>query len=629
MDSLLRSLERPMADTTRVRILTDLARGVIDYPDSSYSYALEALNISRRINYEFGIGRSYARMGEVYNAKGNYDLALRKLVDAYAIYEKLGMKKLMITTMNSIGNTHMGNNDIEKAVTAFKSSYNMAAEEGDEQAVAIACFGIGNIYGEKKMLDTAYKYLAIALPSFEKNNFVYGMGMTTALLGQLKNTEGKFEEALQYLDRSMKHQKEIEHLYGIAVTLQAIGKTYYDMGKYNLARENYLEAYKMHQKRGAWDNLREVCRELALTSKQLGDYEEAFLYQEKYSEYNDSVFNEKSREQLLEVETKYQTENKEKEIQLKNMELQRSEEKVRSKNIFIIVFASLSLVLLLLAYFAYRLYKQKKLAGNEILLQKNIIEEKNKSITDSIRYAQYIQESILPDTDMAYQLMHESFVLYKPKDIVSGDFYWIVPSAEYVYIAVVDCTGHGVPGAFMSMVGHNALRNAIKQLGTPSTAEVLAFLQEEVKELFRHNYHSASIRDGMDIALLRLDRKRMELQFSGANNPVCIIRNNQLIEFKGDKAGISANSEHPGHEFKQHIIPLEKADAVYLFSDGYADQFGGPKGKKFKYRQLQELLLSAWSRPMNEQKNIFERTIESWRGQLEQIDDILLLGFRI
>jgi serine phosphatase RsbU (regulator of sigma subunit) len=629
VDSLMQLLRGQIPDTLRVKALVDLSRKMIDYPDSSFQYANQALLLSKKINYEFGMARSYASLGEVYNGKGNYNLALKSLVEAYSIYERLGRKELMATTMNSIGNTYMGNNDTEKALASFKKCYSIAASINDPKGIALSCFGIGNIYGELNKLDSAYAYLERAFPAFEQQGHIYGLGMTSALLGQLKNAEKKYDESLAYLKRSMEYQKEINNVYGIGVVLQALGKTYYDMGDFKNALDNYLQAFKIHKERNAYDNLREVCRELALTSKSMGDFKTAFEYQEKYMEYNDSVFNEKSRQQLLEVETKYQTENREKELKLKNLEIEKYDAEVKSKTIFIFVFAGASVIFCVLAFFAYRQYKLKKFASQEILLQKNIIEEKNKNITDSIRYAQYIQESILPDDDMAYQLMRESFVLYKPKDIVSGDFYWIIAAGDYTYIAAVDCTGHGVPGAFMSMIGHNALSNAIKQLVNPSTSEVLAFLQDEVRELFRHNYNSSTVRDGMDLSLIRLDRKNMKMQFSGANNPLCLIRDKQLIEYKGDKFAISANTEKGSHIFNVHHIDIQKGDCVYLFSDGFADQFGGPKGKKFKYKQFQEILLNSSHLPMNTQKTVFLSTIETWMTGLEQIDDILLIGFRI
>lgn len=609
--------------------MVDLARVILDYPDSSFVYASKAHALATELKYEYGIARALASMGEVYNAKGNYSMALKVLHESYDHYENMGNKAAMSTVMNSIGNTHMGNKDNAKALAAFKKCYYIASEMKDAKGIALSSFGIGNIYGTDGKIDSAMKYLDVALPAFAAQKYTYAEGMTYALIGQLKSSEKKYAESLAALDKAMELFNQVGQLYGIGVTYQAIGKTYYDMGEKGTALNNYLKAYEVHMKRNAFDNIKESAFAISQTFKDLGDFESALAYHEKYMIYNDSVFNQQSRKQLLEVETKYLTADKEKEIKLKTLELETSAEKVKSRTMFLFIFAGVSVVLLILAFFAYKQYRQKKMANIRVMLQKNIIEEKNKSITESIRYAQYIQGSILPDDDMIYYVLGESFVLYRPKDIVSGDFYWVATVDNYTYVAVVDCTGHGVPGAFMSMVGFNALGNSIKQLKNPDTSQVLAFLQEEVKSMFRHNYNSGNVRDGMDISLVRLNKKEKQLQFSGANIPLCIVRDKEIIQHRGDKVAITAHRETKADTFTLHDISLQKGDTVYMFSDGYADQFGGPKGKKFKYKNFQALMKANGHLPMYEQKNIFSTTIDSWRGDHEQIDDILVIGFRV
>lgn len=617
-----------LPDTLRVNLLNSIAHSVIDYPDSSFKYAKSASELAKKINYPFGRARSISNIGEVYNAKGNYSLALKSFYEAYHIYETLGNKKAMNSIMNSIGNTHLGNRDNDKALEAFKKCYSLALAVNDSASIALSSFGIGNIYGTLGNMDSAMKYLNYALPAFATQKYTYAEAMTYTLIGQLKATEKKYDESLHSLEKAMILFKTIGQAYGISVTYQSIGRTFEDMGDKKNALSNYLLGYEMNLKRNAYDNLKESCASISSLYKSLGDHKNALDFHEKYMDYKDSVFNDQSRKQLLEVETRYQTEKKEKEIRLKNLELEKSNEDVKNRTLFLYLSLGVSFIFLLMSFFVFMQFKEKKRANSEILFQKNIIEEKNKSITDSIRYAQYIQEAILPDDDMTYQLLGESFVLYRPKDIVSGDFYWIAAVGDYTYVAVVDCTGHGVPGAFMSMIGHNALRNAIKGTSGLQTSEILSFLQKEVVELFRNNYNNSSVRDGMDISLVRMNRKNMKLQFSGANNPLCIVNNKNLKEYKGDKMGISAHKENMNFEFKTHDIDLQKGDSVYIFSDGYADQFGGSKGKKFKYKQLQQLLATCSHLPMNEQKKLLDQTIEEWKGDLEQVDDILIIGLR-
>jgi serine phosphatase RsbU (regulator of sigma subunit) len=263
----------------------------------------------------------------------------------------------------------------------------------------------------------------------------------------------------------------------------------------------------------------------------------------------------------------------------------------------------------------------------EIQLQKEMVEEKNKEIVDSINYAQRLQNAILPPIDKVEAELNQSFILFKPKDIVSGDFYWMSVKGDQVLIAAVDCTGHGVPGAMVSVVGANSLDRCVNEFGLEKPSEIMDKLNDLVTETF--STKDEEVRDGMDMAMCSLNIKTNELQYAGANNPLLIIKYDTLevVDIKADKQPIG-NYEFR-KPFTNHEIQLEKGDCFYLFSDGYADQFGGPKGKKFKYSTLKSLLLSVSERPMEEQRNILDETFENWRDDLEQIDDVCVIGVKI
>lgn len=264
------------------------------------------------------------------------------------------------------------------------------------------------------------------------------------------------------------------------------------------------------------------------------------------------------------------------------------------------------------------------------VVEKNIeLDEINKDITASIRYAKRIQDAILPPDDFIKQHLPNTFVLFKPKDIVSGDFYWMESRQDKVIFAAVDCTGHGVPGAFMSIVGHNVLDRVVGEGHITEPAQILDELNKGIGETLRQsNLEDNTVRDGMDIAMCALDRARGILQFAGAYNPLWLIRNGELTEIKADKFPIGNSRLGDTHKFTNHEIQLQKGDTVYIFSDGYCDQFGGPAGKKFKASALRSLLLSSQHLSMAEQHVLLDKTIEDWRGHHEQVDDILIIGTR-
>jgi PAS domain S-box-containing protein len=282
----------------------------------------------------------------------------------------------------------------------------------------------------------------------------------------------------------------------------------------------------------------------------------------------------------------------------------------------------------------------------EIHDQKEIIEEKNKDITDSIEYSKRIQRSVFIDKVKLKEYAPDSFLFFKPRDIVSGDFYWftktntskesayadgniIKPGSEFLLVAAVDCTGHGVPGAFMSIIGNTLLNQAAKNPDVNSPADALNYMNTELKKTLNQKTDEVPIRDGMDIALCAIDLTGMRLGFAGANNPLYIVRGKAIIELKADKQPITASSDSHSFPFSNQLFDLQKGDCVYLFTDGYADQFGGGKGKKFMYKRFKDTLVSIQDNTMEEQKAILYYTFESWKGKLDQVDDVLVIGIRV
>jgi serine phosphatase RsbU (regulator of sigma subunit) len=303
---------------------------------------------------------------------------------------------------------------------------------------------------------------------------------------------------------------------------------------------------------------------------------------------------------------------------------------------FVIVYLSIYVVL---RYRLNLLKREKKilehkvqLRTQEIVNQSKIIEAKNKDITDSIEYAKKIQDSILPSIESIKKSLPESFIFYQQKDIVSGDFYWFAQKQNLTIIAAVDCTGHGVPGAFMSLIGNNILNQIINENNITDPAKILHHLNDGViKALITSRTYGAA-KDGMDMGICAINNSSNEVIFAGAMRPVYLCRDSKLEEIVGDKVAIGTDFHdgiHKDFKFSNKKIEVQKGDVFYLSTDGYADQFGGEKGKKMMKKNFKNLLQHISHKPMTEQEKIVSDSFLEWKGNFEQVDDVLVIGFRL
>jgi serine phosphatase RsbU (regulator of sigma subunit) len=445
----------------------------------------------------------------------------------------------------------------------------------------------------------------------------------------------KPDSAIYYFKKSIEYYTKIDNYAGISVANSGIANTYFMLKNYKMAEEHYKIALSIAEKynirKFAYSQYKQVSKFYA----HLKNYEKAYLLLNSYLELKDSVENENKNRLLEEMQAKYDYEKQEKEIALlKEQQILKDErtkqEKQKNKILFaalvgIITFSGIS------GFFIWRAYKIKKETNAKLTLQNIEISQQHKEIKDSIKYAKRIQEAILPPVEQINKLLPENFILYKPKDIVSGDFYWVEEKNDIVYFAVVDCTGHGVPGAFMSIVGRNGLNEAINTLNNPNPAEILDYLNFFVNQSLHQTYEHSTIRDGMDLTLCAYNKNNHSLQFAGANNSLWQIKNKngEFIEIKADKQPIGNYVGFNTKPFTNHVVQFEQNDCFYLMSDGFADQFGGPKGKKYKYSRLKELIASAYHKNMNEQLALLSEEFEKWKGNIEQVDDVCIMGIKL
>ncbi len=298
------------------------------------------------------------------------------------------------------------------------------------------------------------------------------------------------------------------------------------------------------------------------------------------------------------------------------------------KDNFFITFTTsinFTIIVFLLIQSLERSIDDSRKSHEQLELRKLEIEEKNEQLISSISYAKRLQTAILPSDEEISTLFNDFFVFYRPRNIVSGDIFYLRKIERKLVLAVIDCTGHGVPGAMVSIIGHQALNRALEDFHLTWPAEILAKMNELVRKNLKRGYGDEVI-DGMDMSLVTVDMSTMKLQYAGAFNPMYLVRNKELIEFKADRHSIGDDEDITTPKFTNHLIQLERGDKLYLFTDGYVDQFGGPKNKKYNYRRFKSKILEVCTNKMSAQRAAFQADFEEWKGPHDQIDDITLIG---
>jgi serine phosphatase RsbU (regulator of sigma subunit) len=421
-----------------------------------------------------------------------------------------------------------------------------------------------------------------------------------------------------------------------AIWLGNIGATESKLGKFKTGEKYLLQSLELSESINDFEGIKETNQNLSVLYDTLGKitanpalaknyFQQSLEHYRKFIEARDSIVNAENIRSQTRAEMNYEFEMKE----MTMKEKQKLDDERNRRQRMISWFAVGGLVLV--SVFSVLLLKRFRITSRQkkiIEQQKKIVEEKNKDITDSISYAKKIQEAIFTEKEVKYRLFPDAFVLLLPRDIVSGDFYWFAEKNGRRLIASVDCTGHGVPGAFMSMIGNYFLQEAVNEKGIVRPDLILGELRHLVIDSLKQKGEEGETRDGMDVALLSFDDAANTVEYAGANNPLWLIRNGELTEYEPDKRpiGYFSGLDLP---FTNHKIKLRRGDVLYIFTDGYADQFGGAEGKKFKYRQFEELLLSVHGRPMPEQEKILTERFNEWKGPLEQVDDVCVIGIRV
>jgi len=645
-------------DTNRL-IISETYFGYINNTNANYANARKhftnVLNLAIEKKDSNTIAAAYGNIGNAYLNEKKEDLAISNLFKALQIFEKKNSTKGMATVYGVLGNIYLTLLKYDKALECYQKALELFHKIGWKPYEATSLMNIGLIYKNKNDNSKALDYFLKAQKIHEEVGNYYEIAQCSGNIGSIEFHQGNYNKAIYYHTKSFNAFEKIKAKRDAAISLISIGDAYDSL-------HNKLKTKYYYQKTLEYvDSLDlpaikvDMARQISKISKQMGNVNDALHYYEIYTQWNDTLINRENRKNVEELLTKYETAQKEKEIELQK-------EKVKKRNIMLLSTFALAILLLGLIVNLVINYRRKK-RDNEILEQKNqlisqqkeeiltqneilqqqkeeieaqrdeVIQQRdrigyqNRLITDSIEYAKHIQTTILPTKEQFSEFFSEFFIYYQPRDIVSGDFYWIRQFNNQLVLAFADCTGHGVPGAFMSILGITLLNDIFASQNHLTSNQILEELRIKVKNSLKQSGKMVETKDGIEIAICKLNLQNGELEYAGANMPLIIVQKDQVQELIPTKNPIGY---HPREiPFENKIIPVSKGDTLYLFTDGYVDQLGGSNYQKYKKHTLISLISEIHSLPIDEQEKVIIDTHLQWKGTNEQIDDILFMGLKI
>ena len=612
---------------------------LVKYNTIVYNEVKDKYTNSTGLTYKTLYGGVLNNFGYVNQLQGNVSKSLNYYQQSLIVYEKIDYKEGVASLLNNIASIYQNIDDIQSALEYFEKALKIYHSIDHVTGEVTVYNNIGKSYEAIGDLNKSLESFNIGKDIAEENNDL--LGLTTILnnMAGIFIIKGNQVKAMGFYTRALSLSKVIGDKEIMSIIYSNMGELHFNNNEILKAKKVSNEAYKIGQELGSPKLISKSTLLLSKIAHYHNDYKEAFEMKNLYLVMRDSVENMETQKLIFKQQSKYKYEAQKIIDDIKNEKLIAIEVTKKEKQKLLTYGISIGLVLIaiFLVFVFNRLRNTKK--------QKGIIQIAHDKITDSISYAKYLQNAILPSSTEINKHFEDNFILYKPKDIVSGDFYWfenkVVNNKKITLIAAADSTGHGVPGAMVSVVCSNALNRTVNELGIVEPAEILNNVRELVIKTFANS--GENIKEGMDIALCAFQDNKVI--FSGANNPLWIIRkvdnvtkeqqienstviinNKALLEFKGNKQPIGFYEIMK--PFTQVEIQLMKGDLLYFFSDGFSDQFGGDNNKRYKNKFLKKLLIEVSHLSMTEQKELINQEFEKWKGDLKQIDDVCIIGVK-
>lgn len=654
-DSLIKVYTTSKHDTTKIQALiflseiyyrtnpdtlVDICEQAIEFIDKKLK---SQISHSEKVIFIVNKASAYANMAAMSEDQSNLKRAIEYNNKALKLYKSVEYHSGTSTVLNNLGKIMKIQGELESAIDLYSESLHYADLSNNKKGKAYTIGNIGAIHYSKGNYREALESFIKAKVLHNEVNDVYGLAVSLNNIGSVYRNLNMLDNALKSYQETFKLCKETSDIKQQANSAVKISTVYGLMKDYQNSEKYGLLALELSQKSesvkvvlSAKKNLYELYRKMNQPGKSL-------LYFEQFVSLKDSINTEDNQKAIIEQRIQYEydkqaladsvkfAEQKKAEITVKNLEI----ESVRTQRY--LLFGGLS-IFIVLSFFIFNRYqisqKQSKIIASQkeiVEHQKSLVEYKNKEVTDSITYAKRIQNTILPSTHKIESILPNSTLFYKPKDIVAGDFYWFeklpteLNNSDSVFFAAADCTGHGVPGALVSVVCSNALNHSLQELKTDDPSKILNRTREIVIHQFSNDENH--IADGMDIALCCINTKTLALKYAGANNNLYIVRNNNFIEYQSNREPVGVHTKMT--PFKLHEIQLQKDDTIILSTDGFADQFGGETGKKLKSKPFKQLLTTISGYSLENQKKYLQNFFDEWKGNYEQVDDVCVLIVKV
>ncbi|MBK8807610.1 MAG: tetratricopeptide repeat protein [Bacteroidales bacterium] len=614
--------------------------------DKAREYYSKALNLRQEENDKVAIAATYGNIGTVHKDLENYDKALEYFQKSLDLRRELDNKEEMALSLNNIGSLFWKQKKYKEALDYYKMSLELRLKVGDRKAIANSYKNLGILYKDMGNFSNALQNyenaLAINMDLQDMKEIAYLLN----LKGNMYRKNTDYEKSFSYYQSSLETYKQIADTVGMALIAQNLGESYMENKQNEKAIEFLLRSVFYAEKVKLKSVTQNAYQALATIYESKNDYKNSLLYFKKHTALRDSIQSDMSKRRIAEIEFESDIKLKDKEIEKKELINSENQVKIAQQRILIIISLIVIILVIVFSILLYLQFSQKKAAfklldeknaqlgfANTELEKKNLeLAEKNEKITDSITYAKKIQQAILPSEKKIKEIFPQSFIFYHPKEIVSGDFYWFEKKGSKVFYAAVDCTGHGVPGAFMSMIGNTLLNEIINEKHETNPAEILTQLDAGViKALKQDDFSTDRQEDGMEISLLCYDIENNTLQFAGANHKLLIVKNGELIQIAGDIfpiGGMVAIKNRKNAKFTFQNITIEEGMSVYMCSDGFIDQFGSEKDERYTSTRLNKLLVEINKEYMNEQYTTLSKHFDDWKGNRRQIDDVLIIGIK-